>query len=140
MFKAQVLRWLADQRQEVAAGDTVLTAGRILRPADVMLLAAIGIGQVPVYRKIKVAVLSTGDELNEPGTPATDNGQVYDSNRHTLMARLAAMPVEVLDLRQAADDLESVLHTLNEVSCMADVVITSGGISVGDYEIGRAHV
>ena len=58
--------------EEVATGDTVLTAGRILRPADVMLLAAIGIGQVPVYRKIKVAVLSTGDELNEPGTPVTN--------------------------------------------------------------------
>ena len=126
--------------EEVATGDTVLTAGRILRPADVMLLAAIGIGQVPVYRKIKVAVLSTGDELNEPGTPVTNHGQVYDSNRHTLMARLAAMPVEVLDLGQAADDLEGVLHTLDEASRLADVVITSGGVSVGDYDYMREAV
>ena len=126
--------------EEVATGDTVLTAGRILRPADVMLLAAIGIGQVPVYRKIKVAVLSTGDELNEPGMPATDNRQVYDSNRHTLMARLAAIKVEVLDLGQAADDLESVLHTLDEASRLAGVVITSGGVSVGGYDYMREAV
>lgn len=126
--------------EEVATGDTVLTAGRILRPADVMLLAALGIGQVPVYRKIKVAVLSTGDELNEPGMPATDNRQVYDSNRHTLMARLAAIKVEVLDLGQAADDLESVLHTLDEASRLAGVVITSGGVSVGGYDYMREAV
>lgn len=126
--------------EEVAAGDTVLSAGRILRPADVMLLAALGIGQVPVYRKIQVAVLSTGDELHEPGTPVTDHGQVYDSNRHTLMARLAAMPVEILDLGQAADDLEGVLHTLDEAARLADVVITSGGVSVGEYDYMREAV
>lgn len=126
--------------EEVAAGDTVLQAGRILRTADVMLLAALGIGEVPVYRKIKVAVLSTGDELHEPGTPAGSPGQIYDSNRHTLMSRLSALPVEVLDLGRAADDLEGVLHTLDDAARAADVVITSGGVSVGDYDYMREAV
>ena len=126
--------------EEVAAGNIVLQAGRILRTVDIMLLAALGIGEVPVYRKIKVAVLSTGDELHEPGTPAGSPGQVYDSNRHTLMARLSMLPVEVIDLGQAADDLEGVLHILDEAARRADVVITSGGVSVGDYDYIREAV
>ncbi len=126
--------------EEVAAGTTVLQAGRILRHADVMLLAALGIGSVPVYRKIKVAVLSTGDELHEPGTTLEAPDQIYDSNRHTLMARLRSLPVEVLDLGQAADDLEGVLRTLDQAARTADVVITSGGVSVGDYDYMREAV
>ncbi|MDO5069391.1 MAG: molybdopterin molybdotransferase MoeA [Neisseria zoodegmatis] len=126
--------------EEVAIGNTVLQAGRILRTADIMLLAALGVGEVPVYRKIKVAVLSTGDELHEPGTPVGRPDQVYDSNRHTLMARLNLLPVEVLDLGQAADDLEGVLHVLDEAAQQADVVITSGGVSVGDYDYVREAV
>lgn len=126
--------------EEVAAGDTVLKAGRILRAADVMLLAALGFAQVPVYRKIKVAVLSTGDELHEPGSEINGADQIYDSNRHTLMARLRGMPVEVIDLGQAKDDLEGVLHTLDEAAHMADVVISSGGVSVGDYDFMREAV
>lgn len=126
--------------EEVAAGDTVLRAGRILRPADIMLLAALGVGDVPVYRKIKVAVLSTGDELHEPGTPVGTHDQVYDSNRHTLMARLSMLPVDIIDLGQAADDLEGVLHVLDEAARQADVVITSGGVSAGDYDYVREAV
>ncbi|WP_239666855.1 molybdopterin molybdotransferase MoeA [Neisseria elongata] len=76
----------------------------------------------------------------DDNTVVVTNGQVYDSNRHTLMARLAAMPVEFLDLGQAADDLEGVLHTLDEASRLADVVITSGGVSVGDYDYMREAV
>ncbi len=126
--------------EEVAVGDTVLSAGRILRPADVMLLAALGVGSVPVYRKIKVAVLSTGDELHEPGSTLSTPGGIYDSNRHTLMARLRALPVEVWDLGRAEDDLEGVMRTLSDAANRADVVITSGGVSVGDYDYMREAV
>ena len=74
--------------EEIAAGDTVLTAGRILREADIMLLAALGYGEVPVHRKIRVALLSSGNELLEPGEPDTGrDDQIYDSNRAMLAAR-----------------------------------------------------
>ena len=126
--------------EEVAAGNTVLTAGRILRDADIMLLAALGVAEVPVFRKIKVAVLSTGDELREPGTPLTSLEQIYDSNRHTLLARLSHLPIETLDLGQAPDNLVGVESLLVEAAAQADVVITSGGVSVGDYDYLRDAV
>lgn len=115
--------------EEVNEGNEVLGTGRILLPADVMLLAAIGLGEVAVYRKIKVAILSTGNELREPGSPIDDGEHIYDSNRHTLMARLRDLPVDVLDLGRIKDDLEDVLRTLDEAAHMADVLITSGGLS-----------
>lgn len=126
--------------EEVAVGNTVLTAGRILRDADIMLLAALGVAEVPVFRKIKVAVLSTGDELREPGTPLTSLEQIYDSNRHTLLARLSHLPVETLDLGQAPDNLAGVETLLTQAATQADVVITSGGVSVGDYDYLRDAV
>ncbi len=126
--------------EEVAAGDTVLSAGRILRDADIMLLAALGFAEVPVYRKIKVAVLSTGDELREPGTPLDSSEQIYDSNRHTLLARLSHLPVETIDLGRAPDDLAGVKALLTRAAEQADVVITSGGVSVGDYDYLRDAV
>lgn len=127
--------------EEIAAGDTVLTAGRILREADIMLLAALGFAQVPVRRKIRVALLSSGNELCEPGEP--NNGrtdQIYDSNRAMLAARLGGLPVEIIDFKQVGDDLEDVLHVFDEVIRTADVLITTGGVSVGDYDFMRTAV
>ena len=118
----------------------MLTTGRILRASDVMLMAALGLDKVTVYRKIKVAILSTGNELNEPGTVISCPDQIYDSNRHALMARLQGLPVEIIDLGRAKDDLEGVMSTLVQAAKMADVVITSGGVSVGDYDFMREAV
>lgn len=127
--------------EEVAVGDVVLTAGRILREADIMLLAALGLGEVPVHRKIRVALLSSGNELLEPGEP--NNGradQIYDSNRAMLAARLSQLPVEIIDFKQVDDDLEDVLHVFDEAVRAADVLITTGGVSVGDYDFMRTAV
>ena len=127
--------------EEIAAGDTVLTAGRILREADIMLLAALGYGEVPVHRKIRVALLSSGNELLEPGEPDTGRAdQIYDSNRAMLAARLARLPVEIIDFKQVGDDLEDILHVFDEVIRTADVLITTGGVSVGDYDFMRTAV
>ena len=127
--------------EEVAVGDVVLTAGRILREADVMLLSALGYAQVSVRRKVRVALLSSGNELLEPGEP--NNGrtdQIYDSNRAMLAARLARLPVEIIDFKQVGDDLEDILHVFDEVIRTADVLITTGGVSVGDYDFMRTAV
>ena len=126
--------------EEVASGDTVLSAGRILRDADIMLLAALGFHAIPVWRKITVAVLSTGDELREPGTPLTSPEQIYDSNRHTLLARLSRLPVDTIDLGQAPDDPGQLEALLTQAAAQADVIITSGGVSVGDYDYLRDAV
>ena len=119
---------------------SVLQAGRILRQADIMLLAALGYAQIEVRRKLRVAVLSSGDELLEPGTAGSRTDRIYDSNRYMLMARLAPLPVDVIDFGQVADRLEDVLKMLNKVINQADVLITTGGVSVGDYDFMREAV
>ncbi|XXQ69178.1 gephyrin-like molybdotransferase Glp [Neisseriaceae bacterium B1] len=132
--------------EEITQGQTVLVRGRMLRDADVMLLAALGLGEVLVYQRLRVAVLSTGDELIEAGKPL-QTGQIYDSNRPMLMARLASLPIEIIDLGKIDDDLNSVKTALIQAAEQTDVVITSGGVSVGDYdylrqvveEIGQIH-
>lgn len=126
--------------EEIQANHQVLQKGRILRDADVLLLAALGVGEVVVYRKIRVAVLSTGDELVEPSQPLSGSSQIYDSNRHMLMARLTSLPIDIIDLKRVEDNLESVMRVLNDAAKMADVVITSGGVSVGDYDYLRQAV
>lgn len=134
---AQNIRFMAE---EVKMGHKVLQNGRILRDADVLLLAALGISEVLVFRKIRVAVLSTGDELIDPSQPLTNNSQIYDSNRYMLMTRLSHFPVEVIDLKRVEDDLESVMRTLDQAAQTVDVVMTSGGVSVGDYDYLRQAV
>lgn len=128
------------QGEEVAQGTTVLSQGHRVRSADIALLASLGIGTLAVYRPIKVAVLSTGDELCEPDTHLTSPSQIYDSNRHMLMARLHQLPVEVMDLGKVPDHLEGITQVLREASQQADVIITSGGVSVGDYDFLREAV
>lgn len=119
--------------EDLQLGQTVLNNGHFIRPADLGLLASLGIGEVNVYRKLKVAFFSTGDELVSVGQPLA-NGQVYDSNRYTLYGMLARLGVEIIDLGAIADDRSMLESTLLHAAEIADVVITSGGVSVGEAD------
>lgn len=119
--------------EDLKQGQTVLAAGHLMRPADLGLIASLGIASVNVYRKLKVAIFSTGDELVSIGTPL-ETGQVYDSNRYTLYGMLTRLGVEIIDLGAIADDPALLESTLLSAANQADVVITSGGVSVGEAD------
>lgn len=119
--------------EEIQKDTQVLQRGRVLRHADTMLLAGLGLDKVLVYQKLRVAVLSTGDELTEVGESLTGQGHIFDSNRQMLMSRLRDFPLIINDLKIVHDNLEEVMHVLDETAGQYDVVLTSGGVSVGDY-------
>lgn len=119
--------------EDVAAGDLVLRAGRRLRAADVGMLAALGHGSIPVHRRPRVVVLSTGNELVEPGTPL-EPGQIHDANSFTLTA-MARTANAVADRRQRApDDPGALRDVFEEASTEADLLVTSAGVSAGRYD------
>ncbi|MBY4896359.1 gephyrin-like molybdotransferase Glp [Cupriavidus sp. AU9028] len=123
--------------EDLAAGKPALRAGRLLRPADLGLLASLGIAEVRVRRRLRVAFFSTGDELRSIGE-TLDAGCVYDSNRYTLHAMLTRLGVELIDMGVVRDDpaaLEAAFRTACE---NADAVITSGGVSVGEADYTKA--
>jgi molybdopterin molybdotransferase len=119
--------------EDLARGDAALTAGRILRPADLGLLASLGLGEVPVRRRLRVAFFSTGDELRSIGEPL-DAGCVYDSNRYTLWGMLQRLGVELLDLGVVRDEPAALEAAFRQAAESADAVITSGGVSVGEAD------
>jgi len=119
--------------EDLQQGQNVLSAGHLMQPADLGLLASLGIAEVNVYRKLKVAFFSTGDELVAIGKPLA-SGQVYDSNRYTLYGMLSRLGVEVIDLGAIADDPLHLENTLLNAATKADVIITSGGVSVGEAD------
>lgn len=122
--------------EDLARGSAALSAGRILRPADIGLLASLGIAEVSVRRRLRVAFFSTGDELRSIGEPL-DAGCVYDSNRYTLHGMLSRLGVELLDMGVVRDDpaaLEAAFRTAAE---NADAIITSGGVSVGEADFTK---
>jgi len=119
--------------QDIASGQKVLPAGHRLRTQDLGLVASLGIHRLEVYRKLKVAVLSTGDELVEPGKQA-GRGQIYNSNRYTMQAQLADWGFEVVDLGVARDEAEVVRKMMIRAAQAADVIVTSGGVSVGEED------
>jgi molybdopterin molybdotransferase len=125
--------------QDLATGQTVLTTGQRLRPQDLGLAASLGIANVPVYRRLKVAVMSTGDELCEPGEPI-QAGQIYNSNRYTMRSQLETWGFEVVDLGIARDDPGTVREMMLEAAGQADVIMTSGGVSVGEEDHVKAIV
>ncbi len=119
--------------EDLSLGQTVLATGHLMQAADLGLLASLGIAQITVYRKLKVAFFSTGDELADIGQPLKI-GQVYDSNRYTLHGMLSRLGVDIIDLGAIADDPDLLEKTLLAASQQADVVITSGGVSVGEAD------
>jgi len=116
--------------EDLACGSAALRAGRLLRPADLGLLASLGRAEVPVFRRLRVAFFSTGDELRSIGEPL-DAGCVYDSNRYTIWAMLQRLGCEVIDFGVVRDQPESLRSAFSEAAASADAVITSGGVSVG---------
>ena len=125
--------------QDLATGQTVLTSGQRLRSQDLGLAASLGMARVPVYHRLKVAVMSTGDELCEPGEPIRA-GQIYNSNRYTMKSQLETWGFEVVDLGIARDDPGTVREMMLEAAGQADVIMTSGGVSVGEEDHVKAIV
>jgi molybdopterin molybdotransferase len=123
--------------EDLQQGQNVLSAGHLIQPADLGLLASLGIAEVNVYRKLKVAFFSTGDELVAIGKPLA-TGQVYDSNRYTLYGMLSRLGVDIIDLGAIADDPLQLENTLLKAATQADVIITSGGVSVGEADYMKA--
>jgi len=123
--------------EDLARGSIALHAGRALRPADLGLVASLGRGELPVWRRPRVAFFSTGNELRSIGE-TLDEGCVYDSNRYTLWGMLQRLGVEVLDLGIVRDEPAALEATLRHAVENADVVITSGGVSVGEADHTRA--
>ena len=119
--------------EDIAQGDVVLEAGTLLRAAELGLLASLGIPTIKVKRKLKVAFFSTGDELRPVGESLAE-GQIYDSNRYTLFGMLKGLNVEILDLGVIPDQPQAVEDAFNKASSLADAVITSGGVSVGEAD------
>lgn len=119
--------------EDVAEGSTVLPAGRVLTPADLALLSATGVVEIAVRNRLRVGVLSTGDELVAPGETA-DPGRTYDANRPMLLALAEAWGHLPVDLGHVGDDPQALTERLNEATGLADVVLTSGGASAGDED------
>ncbi|HEY7761188.1 MAG TPA: gephyrin-like molybdotransferase Glp [Burkholderiales bacterium] len=118
---------------DIRRGSAVFRRGQILRPAEIGMLASLGIGEAAVFRKLRVAFFSTGDELVGIGSPLAA-GQIYDSNRYTIHGMLTRLGCEVLDLGVVRDDPAAIERAFREASQSADVVITSGGVSVGEAD------
>jgi molybdopterin molybdotransferase len=120
--------------EDVEAGGVVIERGTVLRPQEMGLVTSLGIWQLSVHRRPRVALLSTGDEVAEPGTPRRP-GQIYDSNRFTLRGAIEQAGGETLDLGIVRDERAVLVGRLREAAAMADVVVTSGGVSVGAYDL-----
>jgi molybdopterin molybdotransferase len=122
--------------EDIARDSVVLPSGRRLRAQDLGLIASVGLAEFRVKRKLKVATFFTGDELVTPGQPLA-SGQIYNSNRYTLCSLLQTMDCEVIDLGIVPDTLEATMEVLKQAAAAADLVITSGGVSVGEEDYVR---
>ena len=123
--------------EDLQVGQPALRAGRVLRAADIGLIASLGLDSVAVRRRLRVALFSTGDELRAPGQPLPP-GCIYDSNRASLRAALQRLGAEVIDLGLVPDDPAALQATFESAVAQADAVLTSGGVSVGEADHTRA--
>jgi molybdopterin molybdotransferase len=119
--------------EDIAIDQSVFSRGKKLSAIDIGVLASLGVPTVEVYRKITVAVLATGDELKSPGEVLND-GDIYESNSHALIAMLTKLNVTVINFGIIADDEQAIRTAFEQADQQADVVISSGGVSVGDAD------
>lgn len=119
--------------EDLATGQLALSAGKSLNPSDLGLIASLGVGEIPVNRKLRVAFFSTGDELRSIGE-SLGEGEIYDSNRYTLYGMLTRTGAEVIDMGVIKDTRKAVRNAFDSASSIADVVISSGGVSVGEAD------
>jgi len=125
--------WIRRRGEDIAAGAEVLAAGTRLTAAHVGVAASVGAAQLSVYRRLRVALFSTGDELAMPGEPLKPGG-IYNSNRYTLRALLEGLGCEVADLGIVPDTREATRAALREAAAGNDLILTSGGVSVGEED------
>ncbi|HUN68645.1 MAG TPA: gephyrin-like molybdotransferase Glp [Burkholderiales bacterium] len=125
--------WIRRTGSDIRKGGTVLAAGKRLLPQDTGLAASVGIKSLPVYRKVRLGLFFTGDELVMPGDPLPP-GRIYNSNRFTLNGLSAAFGCEVRDYGIVPDDLAATREVLRRAASENDVIVTSGGVSVGDED------
>ena len=116
--------------EDIQQGQTILTPGKFLTPADIGLIASLGIAEIKVRRKLRIAIASTGDEVHDLDA-SLDLGGIYDSNRYLLMATLDRPDIEIINLGILEDNPEALLTCFNETSQHCDIIISSGGVSVG---------
>jgi molybdopterin molybdotransferase len=123
--------------EDLAKGRPALAAGRRLGPAEIGLLASLGIAEVRVRRRLRVALFSTGDEVTSFGRPLGP-GEIYDANRFSLFGLLSDLGVELIDMGVVRDDAEVIEQAFRDAAREADVIITSGGVSVGEADFIKA--
>ena len=119
--------------EDISIGDIVLTKGKNLTPADIGLLASLGLSKISVVRKLKVAFFSTGDELRSINEKLND-GEIYDSNRYTLHAMLSRLNADIVDMGVVKDNKNLLVKAFDKANGKVDVLITSGGVSVGEAD------
>ncbi|VAW50003.1 Molybdopterin molybdenumtransferase [hydrothermal vent metagenome] len=119
--------------EDISQGSVILAKGHKLRAQDLGLIASIGIAQINVYQPLTIATFTTGDELLEPGD-APEAGKVYNANRYILAGLIPQLGFKLIDLGRVPDTLEATIETLKKAASIADVVITTGGVSVGDED------
>ncbi len=125
--------------EDIRSGDVILAAGTRLGAAEMGLAASVGLAALPVHRRLKIASFSTGDELVQPGQPLAA-GQIYNSNRYTLAGLVRGLGCDWIDLGAVPDTLAATVDALQRAAQQADVVITSGGVSVGEEDHVKAAV
>jgi molybdopterin molybdotransferase len=119
--------------EDLKAGQVVFRSGQRIHPAELGMIASLGIGEIGVFRKLRVAFFSTGDELKSIGTPL-EAGEIYDSNRYTLHGMLTRLDCDVIDMGVVEDVPDKLERAFATAAAAADVVITSGGVSVGEAD------
>lgn len=125
--------------EDISAGDEVLVAGARLRAQEIGIAASLGLTELEVYRPLRVALLSTGDEVGEPGADLAQ-GMLYDSNRYVLRALLTGLGCQVTDLGVLPDRMEVIRDALGKAAADHDVIVTSGGMSTGDEDHVKSAV
>ena len=118
---------------DIVEDDVVLSSGKQIQPQDISLASSVGVGELIVYKKIKVGVFFTGDELVEPGTPLS-SGKIYNSNRYALVALLGQVGCEVINLGNIEDKFSATCDALKALESQCDLIMTTGGVSVGEED------